>query len=192
MIEILRQPWPWWVAGPLVGLVPAALLLLGNRMFGMSSNLRHACAALVPGPVEFFRYDWKEEGGWNLAFALGTLLGGFVGGAWLANPEPVAIAARTRADLEVLGIRSFDGLVPGDVFAWNALATVPGFVCIVVGGFLVGFGTAWAGGCTSGHGLTGVADLQKPSFLALAAFFAGGIAATWLLLPLVFGAGSGS
>jgi len=187
MPDFLRQPWPWWVAGPLVGLVPAALLLLGNRLFGMSSNLRHACAALVPGRVEFFRYDWRREGGWNLAFALGTLLGGALGGVLLASPEPVAIAARTRADLEALGVRAFDGLVPGDVFAWSALGTLRGFVCLVVGGLLVGFGTAWAGGCTSGHGLTGVGDLQPASFLALAAFFAGGIAATWLLLPLVFG-----
>jgi uncharacterized membrane protein YedE/YeeE len=192
MLDLLRQPWPWWVVGPLVGLLPALLLLLGNRLFGLSSNLRHACAAFAPGGAEFFRYDWRREGGWNLAFALGTLLGGFVGGVLLANPEPVAIAARTRADLEGLGLRAFDGLVPADVFSWGALATVRGFVCVVIGGFLVGFGTAWAGGCTSGHGLTGVADLQPPSFLALAAFFAGGIAVTRLLLPLVFGATGGA
>lgn len=188
MIEFLRQPWPWWVAGPLLGLVPAALLLVGNRAFGLSANLRHACALIAPRSAGFFAYDWRKEGGWNLAFALGTLLGGFVGGVLLANPEPIAIAARTRTDLEALGVRTFDGLVPGDVFAWSALSTVRGFTCVVAGGFLVGFGTAWAGGCTSGHGLTGVADLQKPSFLALLAFFAGGIAATWLLLPLVFAA----
>lgn len=192
MIEFLRQPWPWWVAGPLVGLVPAALLLLGNRMFGMSSNLRHACAVFAPGSAAFFRYDWKREGGWNLAFALGTLLGGFIGGVLLANPEPVAIAARTRADLEALGVRSFAGLVPTDVFSWAALGSARGLAMVVGGGFLVGFGTAWAGGCTSGHGLTGVADLQAPSFLALLAFFAGGIAATWLLLPLIFRSGGGS
>jgi uncharacterized membrane protein YedE/YeeE len=189
VIELLRQPWPWWVAGPLVGLVPATLLVLGNRLFGMSSNLRHACAAVAPGPVAFFRYDWKGEGAWNLAFALGALLGGFVGGVLLADPEPVAIAARTRADLEALGVRAFAGLVPADLFSWSALATLPGFACVVVGGFLVGFGSAWAGGCTSGHGLTGIADLQKASLLALSAFFAGGIAATWLLLPVLFRAG---
>jgi uncharacterized membrane protein YedE/YeeE len=192
MIEFLRQPWPWWIAGPLVGLVPVALLLLGNRMFGMSSNLRHVCAVIAPRSAAFFAYDWRREGGWNLCFALGTLLGGFIGGVLLANPEPVAIAARTRADLEALGVRAFAGLVPGDVFAWNALATVRGFACIEVAGFLVGFGSSWAGGCTSGHGLTGVANLEKSSFLALLAFFAGGIAATWLLLPLLFRAGGGS
>lgn len=192
MIEFLRQPWPWWVAGPLLGLVPAALLLVGNRVFGMSSNLRHACALIAPRSAAFFAHDWRKEGGWNLAFAVGTLLGGFVGGVLLANPEPIALASRTRADLEALGVRSIRGLVPGDVFAWSALLTVRGFTCVVGGGFLVGFGTAWAGGCTSGHGLSGVADLQKPSFLALLAFFAGGIAATWLLLPLVFGAQAAS
>jgi uncharacterized membrane protein YedE/YeeE len=186
VIEFLRQPWPWWVAGPLVGIVPAVLLLLGNRAFGVSSNLRHACAAIAPRSAAFLDYDWRREGGWNLAFALGMIGGGFLGGVVLADPEPVAIAARTRADLEALGVRAFHGLVPGDVFAWSALGTVRGFVLLVVGGFCVGFGTAWAGGCTSGHGLTGVADLQPPSFLALAAFFIGGIAATWWLLPLAF------
>ncbi|MEO6462388.1 MAG: YeeE/YedE family protein, partial [Candidatus Eisenbacteria bacterium] len=136
MIDVLRQPWPWWVAGPLLGLVPAALLLVGNRVFGMSSNLRHACALIAPRSAAFFAHDWKKEGGWNLAFALGTLLGGLVGGVLLADPEPIAIAARTRADLEALGVRSFTGLVPGDVFAWSALSTVRGFTCVVVGGFL--------------------------------------------------------
>ncbi len=189
MIELLRQPWPWWVAGPLVGLVPAVLLVLGNRMFGVSSNLRHLCTLIAPRSAAFFDYDWKGQGAWNLAFAAGILGGGVLGGIALANPEPVAIAARTRADLEALGVGSFDGLVPADVFSWSALASVRGFVLLVVGGFLVGFGTAWAGGCTSGHGLTGVADLQKPSLLALASFFVGGIVATWWLLPLVFGAG---
>lgn len=190
MIEFLRQPWPWWVAGPLVGLVPAALLLLGNRMFGVSSNLRHMCTLLAPRSAAFFDYDWKAVGGWNLAFAAGIVGGGVLGGLVLADPEAIAISARTRADLEGLGIRSFDGLVPADVFSWSGLGTVRGLVLLVGGGFLVGFGTAWAGGCTSGHGLTGVADLQKPSFLALGAFFVGGIVATWWLLPLVFGATS--
>ena len=172
LLELLRRPWPWWIVGPLVGLVPAALLLLGNRMFGVSSNLRHACAILAPKSAAWFDYDWRGSA-WNLAFAGGTLAGGFVGGVLLAGAEPVA-------------------LVPVPLFSWAGLATPAGFALIVGGGFLVGFGTAWAGGCTSGHGLTGVADLQAASFLALAAFFVGGIVTTWWILPLLLRGGGGA
>jgi uncharacterized membrane protein YedE/YeeE len=185
LMELLSRPWPWYVVGPLVGLFVPLLLVLGNRQFGLSSNLRHACAAVLPGRVEFFRYDWREKGLWNLVFALGIVAGGFVGGVLLASPEPIGISERTVADLSALGIREFAGLVPGDLFSWAGLLTFRGFVAVVVGGFLVGFGTAYAGGCTSGHGLSGLADLQPASLVALVGFFVGGIAGTFLLLPLV-------
>ena len=185
MREMLLQPWPWYVAGPLIGLFPSLLLLLGNRLFGVSSNLHHTCAAIYPRDIAYFRYDWRREGAWNLAFLLGILAGGFIAGILLRNPAPVAIAARTKADLLALGIRDFSGLAPADLFNWASLLSARGWVVIVVGGFFVGFGTSYAGGCTSGHGLSGVADLQMPSFIALLAFFAGGFAGTFLLLPLL-------
>lgn len=185
MLELLSRPWPWYVAGPLLGLFAPLLLLLGNKLFGISSNLRHACAAVLPGDIAYFRYDWRREGGWNLVFALGILVGGFLAGWVFANPEPVAIAAQTRADLAALGIRDFGGLVPDDLFSWSALLSLRGLIVMVLGGFLVGFGTAYAGGCTSGHGISGVADLQPASFLALVAFFVGGILGTFVLLPLI-------
>ena len=180
----MREPWPWYVAGPLLGLVPALLLLLGNKLFGVSSNLRHACAAVFPGRIAHFRYDWRREGAWNLAFAAGILIGGFIAGYLLRNPEPVAISAATQDDLARLGVRSFTGLVPADLFSWSALRSVRGVALLIVGGLLVGFGTAYAGGCTSGHGLSGVADLQPASFVALIGFFIGGVVGTFLLLPL--------
>lgn len=185
MHEMLLRPWPWYVAGPLIGLFPALLLLLGNKLFGVSGNLRHACAAIYPRGIAHFRYDWRREGAWNLAFALGILVGGWIAGALLRNPAPVAISARTKADLLALGIRDFSGLVPSDVISWAGLLTARGWALIAGGGFLVGFGTAYAGGCTSGHGLSGVADLQVPSLIALVGFFAGGIAGTFLLLPFL-------
>ena len=179
------DPWPWYVAGPLLGLFPALLLILGNRMFGVSNNLRHLCAAVAPKPSGYFGYDWKREGGWNLAFAAGILLGGFIAGTLFANPEPIAISPRTVAALSALGVDRFDGLAPSDLFNWGALLTWRGAALILGGGFLVGFGTAYAGGCTSGHGLSGIADLQLPSLIALIAFFAGGIIGTFVLLPLI-------
>lgn len=188
MMNAIMEPWPWYVAGPALGLAVPLLLVLGNRAFGMAGSLRHLCAMAVPGRAEFFRYDWKRAGAWNLALALGFLTGGLIAATWLGGGGSVAISAATTADLAALGVRDFSGLVPADLLSWQALATPAGAVAMVLGGFLVGFGAAWAGGCTSGHGITGLATFQLPSLLAVGAFFAGGIAATHFLLPLLFGA----
>ena len=179
----LASPWPWYVAGPLVGLVVPLLLWLGNKPFGVSSNLRHLCAAVAPCGLKHFQYDWRREGTWNLLFVLGIAIGGFVGGIVLANPEPVALSADARASLSALGITDFSGLVPRELFRWTMAASLPGFVLLVAGGFAVGFGTAYAGGCTSGHAITGLANFQLPSLIAVMGFFAGGLFATWILLP---------
>ncbi len=185
MLDLLSRPWPWYVAGPLIGLTVPLLLLLGNKLFGISSNFRHICAATLPGRAAFLRYDWKRAGGWNLAFAAGILIGGFIGGVLLASPEPVAISAQTQADLAALGIEPQAGLVPAELFSWSSLLSLKGIVALVVGGFLVGFGTAYAGGCTSGHAISGLADLQLPSLVAVIGFFIGGLITTYLILPLI-------
>jgi uncharacterized membrane protein YedE/YeeE len=182
MIDFLSRPWPWYVAGPLIGLTVPLLLLLGNKQFGISSNLRHLCAAMCPGDVDFFRYDWKRTGLWNLVFVAGVFAGGAISGWLLGVPTP-DISPDTRAALASLGINGVAGLVPPEIFSWSALLTLRGFVCIVIGGFLVGFGTAYAGGCTSGHAIAGLADLQLPSLVAVIGFFAGGLLTTYLLLP---------
>ena len=180
----MPHPLPWYIAGPLIGLVVPALLLAGNKSFGVSSNFRHMCAAIAPCGIEFFRHDWKRAGLWNLIFLAGVFTGAAVA-AWLAPPDIVRLSTRTVADLQVIGIHDFTGLVPREIFAWTALGTLRGFISIVVGGFLVGFGTAYAGGCTSGHGIAGLADRQVASLVATCSFFAGGVIATYLLLPIV-------
>ncbi len=185
LVAALREPWPWWVAGPLIGLVVPLLLVLGNKAFGVSANLRHACA-MVPTDVDFFRYDWKKQG-WHLAFALGIMLGGFATVIFLMNPEPLRVAASTQQDLAGLGVATDGGYAPAALFGLSALFTWRGLLLIVGGGFLVGFGARWAGGCTSGHAIHGLATLQLPSLVAVIGFFAGGLLATHLVLPLLFG-----
>jgi uncharacterized protein len=177
----MPHPLPWYVAGPLIGLVVPALLLLGNKSFGVSSNFRHICAAIAPCGIEFFRHDWKRSGLWNLVF-LGGMFTGAALAAWIA-PPPVHISPHTIDTLRALGVRDIGGLAPADVFAFRSLITLRGFVCIVVGGFLVGFGTAYAGGCTSGHAIAGLADRQPASLVAVCGFFAGGLATTYVILP---------
>ena len=185
ILDFLRQPWPWYVAGPLIGLTVPALLLLGNKDFGVSSNLRHVCA-IVPNKLEFFSYDWRKAGAWNLVFALGILPGGFVGGVLLANPEPLQVAYGTQAELADLGILVDGGLAPRAVFGLSSLLTLRGWLVLLGGGFLVGFGARYAGGCTSGHAISGLANLQMGSLVAVIGFFVGGLVMTHLLFPLIF------
>jgi len=183
MIDFISQPWPWYVAGPLIGIVVPALFLIGGKQFGLSENLRHVCA-MLPGKVDFFNYDWKN-GVWNLTVILGIVIGGWIGSTLLANPDPVAISDATKSDLALLGITQFDGLLPSEIFSWEGLASLRGLIMVVIGGFLVGFGARYAGGCTSGHAISGLADLQLPSLVAVIGFFAGGLIATFLLLPII-------
>ena len=184
MLQMFTHPLPWYIAGPLIGLVVPALLLMGNMSFGISSNFRHLCAAVAPCRVEFFSHDWKRLGSWNLAFLAGILAGALT--AWrLAPPLNITISPHTVTALHQLGLRDLTGLAPREVFAWASLLTLKGFVLVVVGGFLVGFGAAYAGGCTSGHAIAGLADRQLASLLAVCGFFSGSLAGTYLVLPVL-------
>jgi uncharacterized membrane protein YedE/YeeE len=183
-MEILKQPWPWYVAGPLIGLTVPILLILGNKSFGISSSLRHICAACIPANIPFFKYEWKKES-WNILFVTGVLLGGVISATYLANPEPVQVAPALQETLAGYGITNYDQLVPVDIMNWESLATLRGFILMVVGGFLVGFGTRYAGGCTSGHSIMGLATLQWPSLIATMAFMIGGIIMANFLLPII-------
>ncbi|PUZ23218.1 hypothetical protein DCC81_22755 [Chitinophaga parva] len=184
MLHTISSPWPWYVAGPLIGLTVPLLLLLGNRQFGISSTLRHICAACMPGDIEFFKYNWKQES-WNLFFALGILLGGMIAATLLHNPEPVVLHPKLAESLAAHGITNLDGLVPVQLFNWPALLTLRGFILMVVGGFLVGFGTRYAGGCTSGHAIMGLSNLQWPSLVATCCFMAGGFLVANLVVPII-------
>ncbi|MES2797318.1 MAG: YeeE/YedE thiosulfate transporter family protein [Bacteroidota bacterium] len=184
-MEFIKQPWHWSVAGILIGLTVPTLLLLGNKPFGISSTLRQICAACVPANISFFKYDWKKET-WNLFFVVGIFGGGFLAAQFLADPNAIQLASSTKSDLEALGIKDFTGLLPADIFSFDQLFTFKGFVFIVLGGFLVGFGTRWANGCTSGHSIMGISNLQWPSLVATICFFIGGLFVTYFILPLLF------
>ena len=184
MLELLKQPWPWYVAGVLIGLTVPVLLLIGNKSFGISSSLRHICAACIPANIKFFKYDWKKES-WNLFFVGGVAIGGFIASFVLTNPNSIVIAESTKQALAANNVKDFEHLLPTDVFSWNSLLTLRGFIFMVVGGFMVGFGTRYAGGCTSGHSIMGLSNLQLPSFIATCCFMIGGFIMTWLILPFL-------
>jgi uncharacterized membrane protein YedE/YeeE len=184
MLDIIKQPWPWPFAGFMIGLTVPILLLLGNKKFGISSTLRQLCAACIPAGIPFFQYDWKKES-WNLFFVAGITAGAFLGHTFLNNPDAIVIRPETIHDLKAIGITTFVDLLPGDVFSWGKLPSWRGFIFIVLGGFLVGFGTRYAGGCTSGHSIMGLSNLQWPSLIATICFMIGGIVMTHFILPLL-------
>ncbi len=184
MIEFLKQPWAWYIAGPLIGLTVPALLIMGNKSFGISSSLRHICAACIPAGIPFFKYDWKKEV-WNLFFVTGIFLGGMVAVHFLQDPNPIRVNPKLVEELSNYGITNYDGLVPTDILNWQSLFTLKGFILMVGGGFLIGFGTRYAGGCTSGHAIMGLSTLQLPSLIATICFMAGGFIMANLILPFI-------
>ncbi|MBK5278739.1 MAG: YeeE/YedE family protein [Bacteroidia bacterium] len=183
--SVILAPWPWYVAGPIMGLSIPLLLFFGNKMLGVSSSMQHICAALIPTKAEYFNYDWKT-GAWNIVVAIGIVLGGLTGRLFMQNPNPINIASSTKSDLQSLGITDFNGMLPVEIFGNNNIMSFQGFLFIVIGGFLVGFGVRYAGGCTSGHGFMGLSMASKSSLLAICAFFAGGLIMTNLIFPLIF------
>lgn len=184
MFEFIKQPWPWYIAGPLIGLTVPVLLIVGNKSFGISSSLRHICAACIPANIPFFKYNWKKEV-WNLFFVLGIFLGGVIAANFLINPNSIVVNPDLATELARYGITDFSNLVPADIMNWETLFTLKGFFMMIVGGFLVGFGTRYAGGCTSGHAIMGLANLQMPSLIATTSFMVGGFIMANLILPLI-------
>jgi uncharacterized protein len=178
----ITAPWPWYVAGPLIGLTVPLLLLLGNKSFGISANLRHVCAACLPSTIDFFNYNWRNEA-WNLLFAAGI-----IGGAVLASQiptEPLNVHEDLKQELAGYGITDYSAQLPTQLFDVNTIFRGRGFIVMVVGGFLVGFGTRYAGGCTSGHAITGLSTLQWHSLPATICFMIGGILTANFILPFI-------
>ncbi len=185
MLEILSQAWAWYISGPLIALVMFLLLWVGGS-FGVSSTLRSICAASGAGKhCDFFDFDWKSQR-WNLVFAIGAAIGGFIASTVLQNPEPLALNGQTIKDLSLLGIEFNGTIAPEALFSWKSLLSIKGFLIMTVGGFLVGFGARWAGGCTSGHAISGLSNLQLPSLIAVIGFFLGGLIMTFLIFPIIF------
>jgi len=184
IIDLLRRPWPWYIAGPIIGLTVPLLLLAGNKMLGISGTLRQICAMCFPANIPFLKYQWKDQL-WNIFFALGLLLGGFIGGVLLKPVTRMPISPATLKTLQASGISTQQNILPVEIFSWAHLFTWQHLLIVVGGGFLVGFGTRYAGGCTSGHGISGLSTLQWPSLVAVVLFFASGILTANFILPLL-------
>lgn len=184
MLELIQQPWPWYVSGAIIAGIMFLLMFFGQS-FGFSANLRTICAAAGVGrKVKFFDFNWKSQL-WNLVFLVGAIIGGFIAAQFLSNGEPVKISESTINDLSKLGITPPTSAQPDELFSLDAVFSLKGFLILALGGIMVGFGSRYAGGCTSGHAISGLSDLQVPSLIAVIGFFAGGLLMTFVLLPLI-------
>ncbi|MEO1030575.1 MAG: YeeE/YedE thiosulfate transporter family protein [Bacteroidota bacterium] len=185
-MDYILQPWPWYISGPCIAIVMFLLLYFG-RTFGMSSNLRTLCAMGGAGKkVKFFDFDWKSQR-WNLVVVLGAIVGGFIAHYYLSHPIDIALSDNTITDLNDLGFKDAGkSLLPPELFSWDNVFTLKGMSILIIGGFLVGFGTRYAGGCTSGHAITGLSSLQLPSLIAVIGFFTGGLIMIHFIYPILF------
>ena len=185
MIEYISQPWSWYVSGTVIAIIMFLLIFFGQS-FGFSSNLRTICAIGGAGKVnKFFDFNWKTQI-WNLVFLVGAILGGFVTKQFLSTDVPIALAEATVQDLHQLGFATPEGMQPSEIFSLEAMFSLKGFLILAIGGFLVGLGSRYAGGCTSGHAISGVSDLQIPSMIAVVGFFLGGLLMNWFIIPYLF------
>ncbi|MBJ2174295.1 YeeE/YedE family protein [Aureibaculum sp. A20] len=185
-MEFFLQPWPWYVAGPLITLVMFLLFYFG-KTFGVSSNLETICAIGGAGKFNsYFKLDWRKNT-WNLIFVFGAIIGGFISYQWLTPNEVIALNPQTIQDLSEIGIKNAgQSYLPAEIFSLDALFSLKGILVLLLGGFLVGFGTRYAGGCTSGHAIVGLSNLEIPSLIAVIGFFVGGLIMTWVFIPIIF------
>ena len=185
-MDFILQPWPWYVAGPLIALCMYLMFYFGKK-FGVSSNLETLCSIAGAGKlVDFFKFDWRKNK-WNLAFVAGLIIGGFVANQWLTPDQSIALNPKTVENLSEIGIANAGtSYLPDEIYSLDALFTVKGFLILIGAGLLVGFGSRYAGGCTSGHGIVGLSMMATESYIAVAGFFIGGLIMTWLIIPHLF------
>lgn len=189
IFQTISGHWHWSVSGALIALT-MFLLLYAGKEFGVSSNLRTLCALAGAGKKHsFFKIDLKAQQ-WNLLFIGGAIIGGYLAFFVFPNPDPVQISASTIAYLQEQGLSApgstgFTSYLPAELFAKENIFSLQALITLVGGGFLIGFGTRWAGGCTSGHAISGLSNLQLPSLIAVIGFFIGGLLMSWFILPLI-------
>jgi uncharacterized protein len=185
-MDWIFEPWPWYVAGPLIAGI-MFLLLFGGKNFGMSSNLRTMCTIGGAGKsADFFDFDWKSQR-WNLVVLVGAIIGGFIAAHFLTVDTAVDINQDTVSTLQNLGFSSAgEAYLPTELFGMNAFTDPKALAILLIGGILIGFGARYAGGCTSGHAISGLSNLQLPSLIAVLGFFIGGLIMIHLLFPLIF------
>ncbi len=150
---VFVERWPFWAGGAAIGTFLLTFLVYGRRMLGVSTGFEDVCAA---------PFTAQARKSWRLPFMVGIAAGGL-----LASTLSGGVVLTTA-------MGTFDTL-------WHASLPVK-IALFTTGGILIGFGTRLAGGCTSGHGISGVAQLAPSSLIATATFMSSGFITTQLLI----------
>ncbi len=178
--------WPWYISGPAIAFIMFLLLMVGKN-FGMSSNLKTLCTLCGAGrSTNFFKFNWKTQK-WNLLVALGAVLGGFIASCFMTPNLAVTLNPDTVTNLKTLGINSANSAyMPVELFGDAVFQSPKNILILVLGGLCIGFGARYAGGCTSGHAISGLSNLQRPSLIAVIGFFIGGLVMVHFIYPFIF------
>lgn len=185
-MDCLYNTWHWSISGFLIGLIMLVLTYF-DKNFGMSTNLRTVCTIAGAGKkVAFFNTNWLDQK-WNLMLVLGSMIGGYVAVHFLNSNENILLNPKTIKQLTILGIDAPNGkLAPNKLFGIEIFSNFYSIFILIIGGFLIGFGSRYAGGCTSGHAISGLSNLQGQSLKAVIGFFIGGLIVSYFVLPLLF------
>lgn len=185
-MDIIFQPWLWYIGGPLIA-VSLVLYFYFGQNFGASTNFETLCTMAGAGKIsDYFKKDWKDRD-FALLFVVGLIIGGFIASNFLIPDQTIDLNPKTVQELTQIGFTNVGNqYFPDEIFSNEAVFSLKGFLILVISGLLIGFGTRYAGGCTSGHAITGLSSLQFPSLLAVIGFFIGGIIAAWFIIPIIF------
>ena len=185
-MDLILQPWAWFIGGPLIAISLLLYFYFGQN-FGASTNFETLCTMAGAGKVsDYFKKDWKQRD-FALLFVIGLIIGGFFSAYYLIPNQAIDLNPNTVQELTDLGFSNVGNqYFPDEIFGDDIIFSLKGFLILLISGVLIGFGTRYAGGCTSGHAITGLSSLQLPSLLAVIGFFIGGIIATWFIIPILF------
>jgi len=185
-MDFILQPWAWYVGGPLIAITLFLYFYFGKN-FGASTNFETLCTIVGAGKVsDYFKKDWKERD-FALLFVIGLIIGGFISSNYLILDQTIDLNPTTVKELSDLGFTNAGSqYFPDEIYSDEVVFSLKGFLILILSGVFIGFGSRYAGGCTSGHAITGLSSFQLPSLLAVIGFFIGGIIAVWFLIPLIF------
>lgn len=164
---IFLKQWSPYAVGVGIGVLICLTFLLSDRPIGCSTAYARTSGmierlfrgAVVEGKPYYKQFPLVID--WEWMLVAGAVIGGF-------------LSAVLSGDFRIEWVPA----------KWmETFGTSPLLRCFsaVIGGILVGFGARWAGGCTSGHGISGTAQMAVSSWMAVVCFFIGGIASAMLI-----------